>query len=304
VFSFAPEFPVLIGRSREANLRVDSAFVSSIHARFGFENGVFWVEDLGSTNGTFKRGTRIAGKISLASAEQVVLGMDLTVAGIVSGDQIVEAASWSALGGEAVPTYPVLVSLSDVVRPGRIALVAGVPLHLGRDPSSELWIGAPHVSRKHAVVELEKGGAVRITNRSSNGLGHGEGVLQADEELLIEGELTVLNFGGGLTVAVCFSKEQESLFSDGKGGERDFVATPMSLEDEGQQIVKSFSDFSRAQGRRFDADTSWQPRSQRDASELIRSEKRRPISKERTTKVVSVGNRLRGFLGRIGSGKR
>jgi pSer/pThr/pTyr-binding forkhead associated (FHA) protein len=304
VFSFAPEFPVLIGRSREANLRVDSAFVSSIHARFGFENGVFWVEDLGSTNGTFKRGTRISGKISLESAEQVVLGMDLTVAGIVSGDQIVEAASWSALGGEAVPTYPVLVSLSDVVRPGRIALVAGVPLHLGRDPSSELWIGAPHVSRKHAVVELEKGGAVRITNRSSNGLGHGEGVLQADEELLIEGELTVLNFGGGLSVAVCFSKEQESLFSDGKGGERDFIATPMSLEDEGQQIVKSFSDFSRAQGRRFDAETSWQPRSQRDASELIRSEKRRPITKERTTKVVSVGNRLRGFLGRIGSGKR
>ena len=304
VFSFAPEFPVLVGRAREANLRVDSAFVSSLHARFGFENGVFWVEDLGSTNGTFKQGTRIAGKINLEPAEQVVLGMDLTVAGIVSGDQIVEAASWSALGGEAVPTYPVLVSLSDVVRPGRIALVSGVPLHLGRDPSSELWIGAPHVSRKHAVVELEKGGAVRLINRSSNGLGHGEGVLQADEALSIEGDLTVLDFGGGVTVAVCFSKEQEALFRDGREGKRDFVATPKSLDDEGQQIVKSFTDFARAQERRFDADTSWQPRLQRDANDVGRSQKRRPISPERTTKVVSIGNRLRGFIGRIGSGKR
>jgi hypothetical protein len=179
-----------------------------------------------------------------------------------------------------------------------------VPLHLGRDPSSELWIGAPHVSRKHAVVELEKGGSVRLINRSSNGLGHGDGVLQADEELSIEGELTVLDFGGGVTVAVCFSKEQESLFRDGREGKRDFVPTPMSSDDEGQQIVKSFADFSRAQGRRFDADTSWQPRSQRAVSEPTRSEKRRPIYPERTTKVASVGNRLRGFLGRIGSGKR
>ena len=78
----------------------------------------------------------------------------------------------------------------------------------------------------------------------------------------------------------------------------------MSSDDEGQQIVKSFADFSRAQGRRFDADTSWQPRSQRAVSEPTRSEKRRPIYPERTTKVASVGNRLRGFLGRIGSGKR
>jgi pSer/pThr/pTyr-binding forkhead associated (FHA) protein len=304
VFSFAPEFPVLIGRSRDANLRVDSAFVSSLHARFGFENGVFWVEDLGSTNGTFKKGMRIAGRVNLEPAEQVVLGMDLTVAGIVSGDQIIQASSWSAIGGEAVPTYPVLVSLSDVVRPSRIALVTGVPLHLGRDPSSELWIGAPHVSRKHAVVELEKGGAVRLINRSSNGLGHGDGLLQADEELSIGGELTVLDFGGGVTVAICFSKEQESLFRDGREGKRDFVATPMSLDDEGQQIVKSFADFSRAQGRRFDADTSWQPRSQRAVSELTRSDNRRPVSTERAAKVASVGNRLRGFLGRIGSGKR
>jgi hypothetical protein len=154
------------------------------------------------------------------------------------------------------------------------------------------------------VVEFEKSGAVRLINRSANGLGHGDGVLQADEELSIEGDLTVLDFGGGVTVAVCFSKEQESLFRDGREGKRDFVATPTSVDDEGQQIVKSFADFARSQGRRFDADTSWQPRSQRDGNEVSRSERRRPISPERTIKVVSIGNRLRDFIGRIGSGKR
>lgn len=300
VFSFAPEFTVLVGRSRDAHLRVDSAFVSSVHARFGYDNGLFWVEDTGSTNGTFKRGARISGKVVLEPAEQVVLGMDITVAGILSGDQIVEAASWSALSGEATPSYPVLVSQSDVVRPGRIALVVGVPLHLGRDPSSELWIGAPHVSRKHAVVELEKGGEVRLINRSSNGLGHGDGVLQANEELMIQGDLTVLDFGGGVTVAICFSERQESLFRDGK---RTLVAASANTEEEEQQVIKSFADFSRAQQLRFQAEAPRQPRGKSEGKIGTGADKQRRSSPERTTKVVSIGSRLRGLLGRIGSGK-
>lgn len=300
VFSFAPEFAVLVGRSRDAHLRVDSAFVSSVHARFGYDNGLFWVEDTGSTNGTFKRGTRISGKVALEPAEQVVLGMDITVAGILSGDQIVEAASWSALNGEAIPSYPVLLSQSDVVRPGRIALVVGVPLHLGRDPSSELWIGAPHVSRKHAVVVLEKEGEVRLINRSANGLGHGEGVLQADEELLIKGDLTVLDFGGGVTVAICFSEQQESLIKDGR---RALVAASANIEEEEQQVIKSFSDVSRAQQLRIKAEASLQPRPKSGGKIGTGADKPRSGSLERTTKIVSMGSRLRGLLGRIGSGK-
>lgn len=221
VFSFAPEVPVLVGRGRDCPFRIDSTFISATHARFGFENGRFWVEDLGSTNGTYRNGGRIAGRIALDASEQVILGMDLTVAGIVSADQIVQAASWSGPSGEGATTYPVLVSNSDAVRPNRVALVPGVAIHVGRDPSSELWIGAPHVSRKHAIVQLEGDGNVRVTNRSPNGLGYGEGVLQAEESLELTGDSVVFDFGGGVTVSLCFSAADEETYLEGRGTARD-----------------------------------------------------------------------------------
>lgn len=224
VFSFAPEVPVLIGRGRECTFRIDSAFISSNHARFGFEDGRFWVEDLWSTNGTYRQGARIAGRVSLDPTEQVILGSDLTVAGILSGDQLVRAASWIAPVGDGGATYPVLLSLSDAVRPARVALMPGVPIHAGRDPSSELWIGAPHVSRKHAVFQLEGDQIVRVTNRSANGLGYGEGVLQADESLVFTADPVVFDFGGGVTVALCFSEADEGTYLDAKGGARGGVA--------------------------------------------------------------------------------
>ncbi|MCA9172942.1 MAG: FHA domain-containing protein [Planctomycetales bacterium] len=51
--------PFVIGRADTADLRLVSNRVSREHAVLSWEDGQFWLRDLGSTNGTFRNGTRI-----------------------------------------------------------------------------------------------------------------------------------------------------------------------------------------------------------------------------------------------------
>ena len=47
------EAPVTIGRSHECTVVVEDDYASSRHARLFSQDGVWYVEDLGSTNGTY-----------------------------------------------------------------------------------------------------------------------------------------------------------------------------------------------------------------------------------------------------------
>ena len=49
--------PLLVGRSREAKFRIQQERVSRRHCQFTAEDGVVFVRDLGSTNGTHLEGT-------------------------------------------------------------------------------------------------------------------------------------------------------------------------------------------------------------------------------------------------------
>jgi pSer/pThr/pTyr-binding forkhead associated (FHA) protein len=48
-----PDVPVVIGRSLEANVRIDDPWISNMHALIEPRAGELWVVDLGSRNGTF-----------------------------------------------------------------------------------------------------------------------------------------------------------------------------------------------------------------------------------------------------------
>jgi hypothetical protein len=63
-----------MGRSDGAEIRVDDAFASSAHARI-FERGDFmYVEDMGSTNGTYLNGRQIRTAERLKVADTIRIG--------------------------------------------------------------------------------------------------------------------------------------------------------------------------------------------------------------------------------------
>lgn len=73
------EFPLrdgdnIVGRGDEADVVVDSASVSRRHARIAVSMRSAAVEDLGSKNGTFVRGERVEGKVSLRDGDEIRVG--------------------------------------------------------------------------------------------------------------------------------------------------------------------------------------------------------------------------------------
>ncbi len=64
-----------IGRAGGCNLSIpDDTFASQIHARVFSRDGQTWVEDLGSTNGTFVNRARVAAPTSVQRGDQVQVG--------------------------------------------------------------------------------------------------------------------------------------------------------------------------------------------------------------------------------------
>jgi DNA-binding winged helix-turn-helix (wHTH) protein len=64
----------LIGRARDAEVWIDATGVSRRHARIRLEHGDATVEDLGSKNGTYLHGKRIAAPTLLTDGDQIRIG--------------------------------------------------------------------------------------------------------------------------------------------------------------------------------------------------------------------------------------
>lgn len=218
VLSIHPDQTLVVGRSKKCALRVEAADISSEHARFGFEGGQFWVEDLGSKNGTFVKSNQVAARTVFSPGEMVVLGRDVAVTGVVSGDQLTSAFakpnSAALMSSASVEgRFPVVYAVSDAVRPPRFVLSEGNQIQIGRDPACDIWLGAPHASRKHCSIELKAGGRVAVTDSSTNGTGYQGGVLRRGEQFLTEsGKPAALDFGGGIVLAICYGTEDEEVF--------------------------------------------------------------------------------------------
>jgi pSer/pThr/pTyr-binding forkhead associated (FHA) protein len=66
--------PVLIGRGPDAQIRLDDDYVSTRHARIASSGDQWFVEDLGSTNGTYVGSARITQPTTLSLGTQVRIG--------------------------------------------------------------------------------------------------------------------------------------------------------------------------------------------------------------------------------------
>lgn len=68
-----------IGRDAGNGVAINDAEVSRKHARLTFQGGKYVLEDLGSTNGTFVNGQRLAGPVVLKAGDVVSLGEQIVL---------------------------------------------------------------------------------------------------------------------------------------------------------------------------------------------------------------------------------
>lgn len=64
-----------IGRDTSNNLVIDDPAVSRRHARLHYENNAYWVEDLGSLNGTYINGSRVSSKTRLSEQDEITISL-------------------------------------------------------------------------------------------------------------------------------------------------------------------------------------------------------------------------------------
>src|SRR5215208_2200578 len=70
---------ITIGRDSVNEVVINDAEISRRHARLTFQGGKYVLEDLGSTNGTFVNGQRLAGPRVLKSGEVVSFGEQIVL---------------------------------------------------------------------------------------------------------------------------------------------------------------------------------------------------------------------------------
>jgi pSer/pThr/pTyr-binding forkhead associated (FHA) protein len=63
-----------IGRSPDADVRIEDRFASSVHARLYSRGATYYVEDMNSTNGTFLNGAVLEGEAELHDLDEIKIG--------------------------------------------------------------------------------------------------------------------------------------------------------------------------------------------------------------------------------------
>ncbi|NLC98646.1 MAG: FHA domain-containing protein [Actinomycetales bacterium] len=66
--------PILLGRGTDAAIRLNDDYVSTRHTRFATNGEQWFVEDLGSTNGTYIGNQRVSNPVPIAVGVPVRLG--------------------------------------------------------------------------------------------------------------------------------------------------------------------------------------------------------------------------------------
>jgi len=179
-----------IGAAADNDFRVEVTGISRHHARIVRDGADFWLEDSGSTNGTFVNGLRVA-RERLRHLDVVTLGrgVDLiaVVSEAVSSKSIVHAvrAAWLE------PLDPRYGSRIDIP-PGELTL--------GRSAPSNVLLDSPLVSHLHARLERTPDHLVVSDLASSNGT-FVNGKLIRDPVELVDGD--TLSIAGSRQFRVC-----------------------------------------------------------------------------------------------------
>lgn len=150
--------PVSLGRGDEADHKLPTKAASRIHAQVFLRDEAWWVEDLGSSNGTLLNNARITKPTPLKTGDVITVGeCKLTYEGAPAKpkgppDHLVARVIYRPEGGGA----PIEVLIRDRIT-------------IGRKPENTLQIDNKAVSGQHAEVLNRQGAYLFRDLGSSNG---------------------------------------------------------------------------------------------------------------------------------------
>ncbi|MCP4871650.1 MAG: FHA domain-containing protein [Proteobacteria bacterium] len=189
-FGDLPDFfaPILIGRSPECDYQLKDDAVSARHAGLSRQEGYLLLEDLDSANGTYVEERRVK-RVRIDWRTEFEIGgtvlTPLQVVGIVRRNR--SAQSTSVLTALSVPGAEVPSRKSSLgPETGTSAAVSGVrsskpaeavnvrfeegaSLIVGRDPTADIVLDTPNVSRLHSRLERSEDGILVEDLGSTNG---------------------------------------------------------------------------------------------------------------------------------------
>ncbi len=120
-----------IGRDSSNEITINDAEVSRRHSRLTFQGGKFVLEDLGSTNGTFVNGQRLAGPRVLKAGEVVSFGEQIVL--VFESTNFDPAATIASPRAAAVPSASRPVTLTPPPPPAQYA--GSVPASPAMEPA-------------------------------------------------------------------------------------------------------------------------------------------------------------------------
>jgi pSer/pThr/pTyr-binding forkhead associated (FHA) protein len=89
-FPIVPDKQIVVGRSSDLDMVLVEDMVSRKHARIAMQQDQIWIEDLGSTNGTFVNGEKIK-RARLKEGDRVLIGTSILK--VTAGDATTTAAA-------------------------------------------------------------------------------------------------------------------------------------------------------------------------------------------------------------------
>jgi len=176
----------VLGRDDGADvvLQDPTGKLSRRHARIRLSDGAAVIEDLGSTNGTFVNGTRIAKPRPLAAGDRIGIGestLEFTPAADLGRTEKIQATGARKAGRPSSGSADSDGELRILSGPGA---GAKVPVRgsatIGREPECDLQVLDSEVSRRHAKVTIRDGVATIDDLHSANGTYvNGERILES-----------------------------------------------------------------------------------------------------------------------------
>jgi ABC transport system ATP-binding/permease protein len=117
-----------VGYDEDNDVTIPRPTISGHHIQLAYHEGAFYVEELGSTNGTFVRGQRVRAAARVTPGERINLGSYPLTLDEALMERLTSASSSAHLDADSV----------------------GQVIVIGRDPDCDIMLDAPQISRQHA----------------------------------------------------------------------------------------------------------------------------------------------------------